>query len=223
MSGPTRSHLSQDSEDGRLRRSALPPQPLLGRETDAAGFQQILRRRDEFKDYPDIEDLAAAVHFNFLQSAKRSELEAQAKKDRGVAWAIDPSIKQAYADLTADAKAASRAAARRVPDHLALIGFTVQAQQPGDRGTWKASLAEAIGTHIDRLAQAEHIAWCAERIANGWTYAKDRDNKAKHHHLLVDWAELSPADQEKDRAFVRTIPQLLEIAGFKAVPVEAPR
>jgi len=37
--------------------------------------------------------------------------------------------------------------------------------------------------------------------------------------LLVPWAQLSPTDQDKDRSSVSSIPDLLEIAKFKAVPV----
>ena len=50
-----------------------------------------------------------------------------------------------------------------------------------------------------------------------------RDNAAKHHPLLVPWATLSRADQDKDRASVRAIPAWLDIARFKAVPVQGPK
>jgi hypothetical protein len=208
---------------GRLNRSALPPQPLLDRETDAAEFHTLLTRRDAFKNYPDLEDLAAAIHFSFLDSAKKAQMEAEEKDNPSLAWTINPSIQKSYADLDPDAKAANRAAARRMPDHLALIDYVVEPQQPGDDGSWKAPLAEAIDKHIERLAQAEHLGWWAERAGNGWIYGKVRDNDAKHHPLLVPWAKRSPSDQEKDRASVRSIPELLEIAKFKAVPVGAPK
>ena len=208
---------------GRLNRSALPPESLLDRETNAAEFHMLLTRRDAFKNYPDLEDLAAAVHYNFLDAAERSRVKAEAKKSPSLAWTIDPSIKKGYVDLSEDAKASNRAAARRIPDHLVLIGHLVELQKARDDGLWKARLAEAIDRHVERLARAEHLGWCAERVANGWTYGEARDNEAKHHPLIVPWAQLSPADQEKDRAFVRTIPELLEIAKFKAVPAGAPR
>jgi len=215
--------LVHDSHGRRLRRSALPPEPLLDRETDAAAFHRLITQRDAFKNYPDLEDLAAAIHFSFLDSAEKSRLEAEAEKKPGLAWGIDASIAKPYLDLTDDLKAANRAAARRIPDHLALIGYVVEPQQPGDDGSWNVPLRDAINTHVDRLALAEHLGWCAERIANGWTYAEVRDNAAKHHPLLVPWAMLSRADQDKDRASVRAIPGLLDIAKFRAVPVRNPK
>ena len=80
----------------------------------------------------------------------------------------------------------------------------------------------AVATRlVERLAQAEHLGWSAERFANGWTYAKERDNNLKRHNLLVNWSDLSPSDQEKDRSIVRSIPDVLEVAKWKAEPVSA--
>jgi hypothetical protein len=215
--------LVHDSRGRRLRRSALPPEPLLDRETDAAAFHRLLTQRDLFKNYPDLDDLAAAVHVGFLDAAEKSRLAAEAEQNPGLAWEVDPSIRAAYLDLPDDVKAANRAAARRIPDHLALIGHVVEPQQPGDDGSWKALLGDAIGAQIERLALAEHLGWSAERIASGWTYAEVRDDAAKHHPSLVPWAKLTRADQDKDRASVRAIPGVLEIARFRAVPVQGPR
>jgi RyR domain len=215
--------LVHDSRGRRLRRSALPSEPLLDRETDAAEFHRLLTQRDAFKTYPDLEDLAAAIHFGFLDAAEKSRLEAEAERNPGLVWGIDASIAKRYVDLSDDMKAANRAAARRIPDHLSLIGYVVEPQQPGGDDSWKGPIREAINTHVERLALAEHLGWCAERIANGWTYAEVRDNAAKHHPLLVPWVMLSRADQDKDRASVLAIPASLDIARFKAVPVQGPK
>jgi hypothetical protein len=173
-----------------------------------------MEQHNVFNHQADIEKLAAAVHYRFLSEAEESRLVPERH-----AWTIDPAIKRAYDDLDDDAKASNRAAARRIPDHLALINFVVVPQVPDEDDSWRKPLAAAIEKHIDRLAQAEHRGWCAERITSGWTYAETRDNKLKRHHLLVDWAKLSPSDQDKDRSSARSIPDLLDIAGFKAVPV----
>jgi len=210
--------LEHDRQDGRLHRSALLPQSLLERETDVDEFQAILIQRDAFKNHPDLESLAAAVHHSFLDAAKQAQLEAETKAAPHLAWTINPAIRKVYDDLAADAKAANRAAARRIPDHLALIGFVVEPQQPQDDGSWIAPLNDAIEMHIERLAQAEHLGWCAERSANGWTYSTKRDNELKHHPLLCAWTQLSENDRKKDRASVRSTPGLLQVARFKATP-----
>ncbi len=213
--------LSQGRVFGRLNRSALPPFPLLNRETHADAFQRLLSAGDSFKRTPDLEALAAAIHHRFLDEAQKSRLAADAAKNPTKAWVIHPSIMKAYDELTADAKASNRAAAWRIPDHLALIGFVLEPQREGDTGTWLPPLRAAIEQHLERIARAEHLGWCAERRANGWTFAKDRNNDMKYHNLLVDWPDLSPTDQDKDRSAGRAIPDLLVVAGFKAVPVKA--
>jgi hypothetical protein len=212
--------LLYDHHQSRLHRSALPPLPLLECETNAGEFKALLTQRDDFKNHPDLEALAAAIHYNFLKGEEKSKVDAAIKVNPSIAWTIHPSIQMDYDQLSADVKASNRAAARRIPDHLALIGHVVEPQQPQDDGSWKAPLSAAIDKHIERLARAEHLGWCAERVANGWTYDKVRDNNAKHHPLLVPWAKLSPSDQEKDRVSAWSIPTLLEIAKFKAVPVQ---
>lgn len=208
--------------NGRLHRSSLPPQSLLTCETDAEIFHDLLTQADAFKNHEDIEILAAAVHNSFLAGEEKSRIEAKQKAEPQRAWAIHPAIKKNYDQLKADNKAANRAAARRIPDHLALIGYAVERQQPNDDGSWKAELSAAIAKHLDRLALAEHLGWCAERISNGWKYAKERNDSFKLHPLLVDWTELSMAEQDKDRNSARSIIDLLEVAKFKAIPVLTP-
>lgn len=212
--------LVQGSSHGRLSRSALPPRLFLDRETDAERFQELLTERDAFKNHPELEDLAASVHHTFLAEAERSQVEAQISKTPHTAWTVHPAILTDYTRLSEDKKVANREAARRIPDHLALIGFVVERQEAGDDGSWQAPLAAAIEHHLDRLAQAEHLGWCAERIASGWTYAPIRDDDHKRHPLLVEWSKLPMRDQDKDRSSVRSIPALLERAKFKAVPVK---
>jgi hypothetical protein len=208
-------------DGGRLHRAALPPDPALGRETDAVEFRRLMEQWNTFKNHPDIEVLAAAVHERFIGGAERSALDAEISKQPHVAWTIHPSVAKAYDQLRADVKASNRAAARRIPDHLALINFVVVPQTPQDDGSWKKPLADAIEKHIERLAQAEHLGWCAERLANGWAYAETRDDNLKHHPMLVEWSRLSPADQDKDRNSARSIPGLLQVAGYKAAPASA--
>ena len=208
-------------EGDRLRRAALPPDPVLDRETDAASFRELMDQWNLFKSYPDIEALAAAVHQSFLSGAEKAALEAEIEQNPDTAWRVHPAVRMEYEKLGADLKASNRAAARRIPEPLALIGFAVSEQKQPDDRSWVEPLEGAIKKHIERLAQAEHLGWCAERRANGWSYAKVRDNDLKHHPLLVDWSELKPRDREKDRNSARSIPVLLQVARFKAVPVES--
>jgi hypothetical protein len=174
----------------------------------------------KFSSYADIEKLAAAVHESFLDGAQKAALAAEISQRPEVAWKIHPAVMRKYDELPADLKASNRAAARRVPELLRLINFVVEEQQPHENDSWVNPLKDTIERHVDRLARGEHLGWCAERRDNGWTYAKERNNERKQHPLLVDWAQLTEADREKDRNAARSIPAWLKVAGFKAVPAK---
>jgi hypothetical protein len=209
--------LKQDRPNTRLHRSSLPPDPLLDRETNAERFHELMNQRNAFKTHSSIEAIAAAVHQSFLNGKAEADLAAEVSGNPSAKWVIHPAIEKVYQDLSDDAKAANRAAARRVPDHLSLIDFTVVPRSKKDDDGWQKPLNLAIERHLETLAQAEHLGWCAERMANGWTFGKVRDNNGKLHPLLVEWARLSETDREKDRNSARGIPKVLAAAGFKAV------
>jgi hypothetical protein len=210
--------LAQRRDGQRLHRSALPPRPLLDRETCADAFHAVLAQRDIFLCQPDLEDLAKVIHSSYLEGAKESEVRAQEHARPELVWTLDPSVQKAFDELDEDKKAANRAAARRVSDHLALIDFAVTRRDAGEDDSWKKPLSDAIERHVDLLAMSEHLGWCAERIASGWTYGKDRDDALKRHPSLLPWAQLAPQDQDKDRKSVRSIPDWLLGAGLKAAP-----
>lgn len=211
--------LMQDRGHGRLNRSALPPTPLLDLETDADEFRRLLTEGDDFKNHPDLEAIAAAIHFEYLDGAKQSEISARQSSTPELAWKIDPSIVEQYDLLEPDGKAANRAAAQRIPDLLSLIDFRLEPQSPDDH-PWRPALEAAIVMHLDRLAQGEHLGWCAERRAAGWTHAIQRKNELKQHPSLVPWAKLCISDQDKDRNSVRRFPEVLQTARYKAVPTQ---
>ena len=164
-----------------------------------------------------LEHLAAAIHHHYLGASERSQ-------DTANAWAIDPAVQRAYEQLDDDAKAANRATANRITQHLATLGYvltTSDADRDCADDRWQAQLTQAIETQIDPLAQDEHVGWCDNRRANGWTFAPTRDNAKKHHPSLIAWEDLSEAEKDKDRSVLRAIPRFLEIAGCRAVQADA--
>jgi hypothetical protein len=208
--------LAQTRDNGRFHRSGLPPN--MSRDTDVADFQRLLDERNAFKCHPKIEDLAAAVHKGFLDGAERAALEAAIRNEPLVEWTIHPAVKRTYDALEEDMKASNRAAARRIPDHLALINFKVTPLEAKDDDSWRESLTAAIKKHRERLAQAEHLGWWEEREASGWTLGP-RDNTLKRHPGLVPWADLSRSEQDKDYSAVKLFPSVLKDAKYKAEPV----
>lgn len=73
---------------------------------------------------------------------------------------------------------------------------------------------------LERLAEAAHKVWMSGKIRDGWMYGTETDKDNKIHSCLVPYEELSEADKESDRDFVRGIPEILETAGYKMVKKE---
>lgn len=79
---------------------------------------------------------------------------------------------------------------------------------PGE-DAWKPS-----ETQVDRLGQAEHERWCADRIAGDWTWGPVRNNTTKKHPQLVAWSELDEADQERSLVAGQHILMHISASGF---------
>lgn len=68
---------------------------------------------------------------------------------------------------------------------------------------------------IERMARNVHDVWAQGRIAEGWTYGEQRDDKQKTHPCLVPYEELPDAEREYDRqTAVQTLKMILKL-GFK--------
>ena len=114
-------------------------------------------------------------------------------------------------------KADNLAAALRIPLLLELAGLYLL---PGDARAEAvpAKMVERLlETHLELLAEEEHILWMRQKIQNGWRFAEMRDNEAKLHNCLVPYAKLSTKDKERDRNSVRKFPEMIRLAGFKIV------
>lgn len=52
---------------------------------------------------------------------------------------------------------------------------------------------------------AQHDAWCADKIKDGWTYGPVKDAAAKTHPCLVDFDALPPEQKAKDVLFCAVV------------------
>ena len=52
----------------------------------------------------------------------------------------------------------------------------------------------------ERLAENTHDVWAKQRIAEGWPYGPQRDDKAKKHPDLRPYSDLPESEKEYDRA-----------------------
>lgn len=55
---------------------------------------------------------------------------------------------------------------------------------------------------LEDLARNAHEMWAQKRIADGWTYGPERNDKLKTHPSLVPYEELSESEKSYDRALV---------------------
>ncbi len=188
-----------------LRRSALPPEDQLSMHADYDEFKHLVNRDLPFR--MNSEELAPAVH-DFYRELCR-------KEGWPVAYDVD------YAELPDDVKADNSAAAARIPQVLALVGLAVVSADhpstlPGEE------VHGVVEANMELLAEAEHDGWMEQKYRGGWAHSLLRDDEAKKHPCLVQYASLSEQDKEKDRNAVRHYPDIVELVGYKIVDTGSP-
>jgi hypothetical protein len=197
-------------EGGPVRRSSLPPPELLAMHVDAGTFTDILGRDTAFKQSSVVDELASAIHEAFLQLSKDPE--------KG--FPVQPRFDRPFKDLEAVNQEDNRAAARRIPDVIALAGLELEkadSPAPPDAVADETTIKEHLEHHLERLAEAEHDGWMDHRLKNGWRYGEKREDTLKLHPAMRPWAELSEKDKDKDRNSVRQYPANAKLAGYRIV------
>ena len=60
-------------------------------------------------------------------------------------------------------------------------------------------LSEEIMKLSERIAENVHDVWAASRMAEGWSWGKERNDALKQHPCLVPYNELPESEKEYDR------------------------
>jgi len=188
-----------------LRRSALPPEDQLSLHVDYDEFMELVDRDRPFK--MNSEELAPAVH-QFFRALCDKE-----------GWPITYDMD--YADLPDGVKADNIAAAARIPRVLALVGLAVVSKDHPSTLP-QAKVLSIIEANMELLAECEHDGWMEQKYRDGWSHSLVRDDEAKKHPCLVQYATLSEEDKEKDRNAVRHYPDIVALAGYKIVEAGSP-
>jgi hypothetical protein len=185
------------SRGGRLRLSHLPPEEVLDLHVDAADFQAKLRRDLEFQKLA--AEIAPQIHAHYLKhSAKPATPER---------------IRRAFDALPMEVQEENVAAARRIPEALAMAGLQlVKADAPEKVSIKRAR--KAVDAAIEAMAEMEHEGWMEHKFRNDWTYHTERDDKVKRHDCLVPFSVLPEEQKEKDRTQVRTYLDFAAAAGY---------
>ncbi len=90
-----------------------------------------------------------------------------------------------------------------------------QTYTPTPLDTQDIDLPKVLDELVEEMARNVHDVWAQGRIAEGWTYGEQRDDKKRTHPCLVPYEELSDAEREYDRqTAVQTLKLILKL-GFK--------
>lgn len=71
--------------------------------------------------------------------------------------------------------------------------------QPKPIDTSEIQLPEDIEQLKEKLAENIHEIWALQRMKEGWTYGKERNDVKKEHPNLVPYEQLSEEDKDYDR------------------------
>lgn len=88
---------------------------------------------------------------------------------------------------------------------------------PQPINTSDIQLPEELNPLLEAMAQNVHEIWAQERINQGWTYGKQRDDVKKRHPCLIAYEDLSEEEKVYDRnTSVETLKLILKL-GFKII------
>ena len=199
----------------RLVRATLPPpRQLRMHVSDPDAFHRLCREHRPAVMMSDkmVLRLACAIH-NFWQGNLRGPGK------------VNPNNK-AWKELPEDTQRANLAAARRMPDVLALVGLRMV---PG-RATQKelARIKDYMALHLDLLAEAEHEGWMEDRVKGGWVYGEKRDDARRQHNCIKPYQDLPELEKRKDQDTVMNYPAFADLIGHKlafitSAPARTPR
>lgn len=153
-----------------------------------------------------LERLARAAHEVFCAGKLRDGWTYGPTRDN--ARKVHPLLKD-YAELDEPQKEANRATVRGIPAKLSLVGLAV--------GVGPGSGETLAPEQVERMAEAEHDRWMAERTRAGFTPGEPTAADPKKSPYLVAWADLAESVRQIDRDLVAGIPEILARAGMRVV------
>ena len=92
------------------------------------------------------------------------------------------------------------------------------AYRPKPIDTSGVNLPQALAELTEPLAQNSHDNWARQRIAEGWTHGRERDDPGKRHPDLLPYADLPEAEKEYDRKMVMETLKGIVKLGYRIEP-----
>ena len=72
-----------------------------------------------------------------------------------------------------------------------------------------------LNSLIEQMAKNVHEVWAQNRIEQGWTWGKERNDELKHHPCLVAYEELPDEERLYDRDTAIETLKLIMKLGFR--------
>lgn len=85
--------------------------------------------------------------------------------------------------------------------------------QPLD--TSDVQLSDELLDLVESMAKNVHEVWAQNRINQGWSYGKQRNDELKHHPCLIPYEELPEVEKDYDRNTALGTLKLISKLGFK--------
>ena len=191
-----------------VRRSNLPRPAQFTMHVDVQEFMEFMQATTGELTAAEINILAAAIHETWRALGRKE------------GWSMQSHLDKPYRQLAEIDKEDNRAAARRIPEVLALVGLGLRkAHDGGPAVVPKKGLKAQLDENIERLAEAEHDGWLEHRSRSGWRWAETRDDAKKLHPDMLPYAKLPEREKGKDRNTVRHYSDFATRAGYRIVPI----
>lgn len=86
---------------------------------------------------------------------------------------------------------------------------------PNSIDTSRVDLPKELRRLIEKLAENNHDLWAQKRIAEGWTYGPERDDRKRTHPDLLPYSDLPESEKEYDRITATEVLKVITALGYK--------
>jgi hypothetical protein len=89
------------------------------------------------------------------------------------------------------------------------------AYKPAPRDTSSVRLPPDLAALTELLARNTHENWARRRMAEGWSFGPERDDRKKTHPSLVPYEDLPESEKEYDRATAMETVKTILALGYR--------
>jgi hypothetical protein len=196
-----------------LLRQARTPFPIVARVSDqTAGFSALLeedQRRLRLTNYRPVSITKEVCRAERVLEGRRGQLAREAHETHrrlGLAGPYDVP----WSRLSEQGRERNLRHADDIARQLERAGYRL-----GPLLDWGEPLLSLPPADVEAMSEMEHERWMAERLQSGWRYGPVRDDDARVHPDLVQWAELPEDRKDINRALVLERPAMLARADIE--------